>query len=63
MVLDTAKVNLEPGSTLFTDEYEAYKGMPPGTFTHEIINKMEGYVKGRVHVNGAKRASRGAEAA
>jgi hypothetical protein len=26
--------------------------LPPGTFTHDIINKLEGYVRGRVHVNG-----------
>ena len=43
--------NVEEGSTLFTDEFEAYKTLP-GEFTHEIINKLEGYVKGRVHVNG-----------
>ena len=44
--------NLEPGSTLFTDEYAAYQSVAPGTFTHEIVNKMETYVRGRVHVNG-----------
>jgi hypothetical protein len=43
--------NVEEGSTLFTDEFEAYKTLP-GEFTHEIVNKLEGYVKGRVHVNG-----------
>jgi transposase-like protein len=43
--------NLEPGSTLFTDEYNAYQSLPPDQFTHEIINKLEGYVKGRIHVN------------
>jgi transposase-like protein len=44
--------NVEPGSNLLTDEYNAYQSLPPGTFTHDIINKLEGYVKGRVHVNG-----------
>ncbi len=43
--------NLEEGSTLFTDEYNAYQSLP-GEFTHEIINKLQGYVKGRIHVNG-----------
>ncbi len=43
--------NVEPGSTLFTDEYNAYQSLPQ-QFTHEIINKLEGYVRGRVHVNG-----------
>jgi len=44
--------NVEPGSTLYTDEFNAYQSLPPDTFTHEIINKMEGYVKGKVHVQG-----------
>ena len=44
--------NVEAGSTLFTDEFNAYQSLPPDQFTHEIINKLEGYVKGRVHVNG-----------
>jgi transposase-like protein len=44
--------NVETGSTLFTDQHDSYQSLPPGAFTHEIINKLEGYVKGRVHVNG-----------
>jgi transposase-like protein len=44
--------NVEPGSTLYTDEFNAYQSLPPDTFTHEIINKMEGYVKDKVHVQG-----------
>lgn len=44
--------NVQPGSTLLTDEYNAYQSLPPDRFTHEVINKLEGYVKGRVHVNG-----------
>jgi len=43
--------NVEPGATLYTDEFNAYQSLP-AEFTHEIINKLEGYVKGRVHVNG-----------
>lgn len=43
--------NLEPGSTLLTDEFNAYQSLPED-FTHEMINKLEGYVKGHVHVNG-----------
>lgn len=43
--------NLESGATLYSDEYDAYQSLPH-VFTHEIINKLEGYVKGRVHVNG-----------
>ena len=43
--------NVAPGSTIFTDELNAYTGLPE-QFTHEVINKMEGYVRGQVHVNG-----------
>lgn len=42
--------NVEPGSTLITDEYSAYEGLPD-EFTHEVINKLLGYVNGRIHVN------------
>ncbi|MGH9613882.1 MAG: IS1595 family transposase [Bryobacteraceae bacterium] len=43
--------NVEVGSTLISDEYNAYQGLPD-EFTHEIINKLHGYVRGRIHVNG-----------
>jgi transposase-like protein len=43
--------NVEPGSTLYTDEYDAYQSLP-AQFTHEMVNKLEGYVRGQVHVNG-----------
>jgi transposase-like protein len=43
--------NVVPGSTVFTDEHVAYDGMPKD-FTHEVVNKIEGYVKGQIHVNG-----------
>ncbi len=44
--------NVEPGSNLLTDEYDAYQSLPPQIFTHEMVNKLEGYVKGHIHVNG-----------
>jgi transposase-like protein len=43
--------NVEPGATLITDEFNAYNTLPQ-EFTHEVINKAYGYVKGKVHVNG-----------
>ncbi len=43
--------NLAPGSTLYTDEHTAYESLPQ-EFAHEVINKLEGYVKGKIHVNG-----------
>lgn len=50
-VHDHVMSNLASGSTLFTDEFDGYKALPR-EFTHEIVNKLEGYVKGHVHVNG-----------
>lgn len=43
--------NLAPGSTLFTDDYDGYRALPD-QFMHEVINKLEGYVDGHIHVNG-----------
>jgi transposase-like protein len=43
--------NVEPGSTLLTDEYDAYQSLPD-EFTHEMVNKLKGYVDGKIHVNG-----------
>ncbi|HYL77783.1 MAG TPA: IS1595 family transposase [Bryobacteraceae bacterium] len=51
-VHQNVKANVEAGSTLYTDEYNAYQSSPPDMFTHEIINKLEGYVRDKVHVNG-----------
>ena len=45
--------NVEPGSNLITDEFDGYKSLPD-EFTHEVVNKLEGYVKGHVHVNGVE---------
>lgn len=45
--------NVEEGSKLYTDEHAAYRTLPPNQFTHEIVNKLEGYVRDRIiHVNG-----------
>src|ERR1700722_9295788 len=45
--------HVEEGSKLYTDEYAAYQELPPAMFTHEIVNKLDGYVRDRiVHVNG-----------
>jgi transposase-like protein len=45
--------NVEPGTTLYTDEFDAYQSLPD-EFTHEMVNHMEAYVKGRVHTNGVE---------
>ncbi len=44
--------HVEPGSTVISDEYDAYQSLPPQIYTHEMVNKLEGYVRGHIHVNG-----------
>jgi transposase-like protein len=40
-----------PGATIFSDEYVGYQGLQK-EYAHEVVNHMESYVNGRVHVNG-----------
>lgn len=46
--------NVEPGSKLYSDEFQAYQTLPPAEFAHEIIDKTQGYVRDHVHVNGVE---------
>jgi transposase-like protein len=41
--------NIQPGSTVVTDEWGGYRGT---NLQHEIINHAEEYVRGQVHTNG-----------
>lgn len=43
--------NVEPGSELFTDEWEA-NWWVDDEYTHNVINHLEAYVDGNVHTNG-----------
>jgi transposase-like protein len=45
--------HLETGATLYTDEFGVYEmwAAENPEVAHEIINHLEGYVKGRVHTN------------
>ncbi|HEV2202691.1 MAG TPA: IS1595 family transposase [Bryobacteraceae bacterium] len=43
--------NVEPGSTLYTDEFNAYDNLP-AEFKREVVNHLQQYVNGRVHTNG-----------
>jgi len=43
--------HVEPGSHVFTDELLSYWGLNE-TYTHQIINHAEEYVRGHVHTNG-----------
>jgi len=40
------------GTTVYTDDAVAYMAGVQWRFVHEIVNKTETYVRGRVHVNG-----------
>jgi len=43
--------HVEPGATVYTDEYAAYKGL--SGFRHEAVNhKVSEYVRGMAHTNG-----------
>ncbi|HEV1284938.1 MAG TPA: IS1595 family transposase [Bryobacteraceae bacterium] len=42
--------NVEPGSKLYTDEFNSYDGLP-ASFTREVINHLQGYVNGKISTN------------
>jgi len=45
--------NIHHGTKLYTDQAVAYdKGVLADKYAHEMVNHLEGYVKGRVHTNG-----------
>jgi transposase-like protein len=44
--------NVRYGSKLYTDSAVAYESGLNWRFVHDIVNKSEGYVRGRVHTNG-----------
>jgi transposase-like protein len=46
---ELANASIAFGATVMTDEHHPYRGM---NFTHEVINHVEGYVRGNVHTNG-----------
>jgi len=51
LVHENLKANLAPGSTLYTDDFNAYMDLKP-EFAHAVVNHLEQYVNGRVHTNG-----------
>ena len=48
---DVIHRNVEPGSTVYTDAWKAYRQMDP-IFLHDFVDHAEAYVKGAVHTNG-----------
>src|SRR5450755_2289915 len=44
--------NVKYGSTVYTDNAVAYDNGMQRRFIHDVVNKTESYVRGRVHVNG-----------
>ena len=43
--------HIKGGAKLYTDESTSYSGLTD-KFAHEVINHLDGYVRGRVHTNG-----------
>jgi transposase-like protein len=43
--------NVEPGSQLYTDALQSYKGLDP-EYVHQVVDHAEKYAEGRVHTNG-----------
>jgi transposase-like protein len=48
---DVIHKHVEPGTPLYTDSHNGYRGLTP-TFIHAFINHAEKYVEGNVHTNG-----------
>ena len=44
--------HVEKGSHIITDEFSTYPFVAKDTYMHEVINHIEGYVRGHVHTNG-----------
>ena len=44
--------NVKFGSTIYTDNAVAYDNGLQSRFVHDVVNKTEAYVQGRVHTNG-----------
>jgi transposase-like protein len=44
--------NIKYGSRVYTDDASAYADGMDWHFVHEMVNKTQSYVRGRVHVNG-----------
>jgi hypothetical protein len=43
--------NIKFGSVIYTDDHTGYTGLRH-KYTHEVVNKMEGYIRGNIHTQG-----------
>ena len=48
----TVMMNVEKGSTVYTDAAGGYVGLENNHYTHEFVDHATKYVEGRVHTNG-----------
>lgn len=44
--------NVEGGAHVITDDFPSYKYALADKFSHDVIDHVEGYVKGQIHTNG-----------
>ncbi len=51
LLKDEIRRNVEPGATVYTDQFASYRGLQ-ADYVHEVINHSEEYVRGHVHTNG-----------
>ena len=51
VVQEIVRNYVEPGCEVHTDEHAGYQGLDKD-YIHQVINHMEGYVRGRVSTNG-----------
>jgi hypothetical protein len=47
------RLNVEPGSNLYTDAHTSYRGLG-SEYVHQFIDHAEAYVDGQVHTNGCE---------
>jgi transposase-like protein len=44
--------NVHASTTVYTDQATAYDNLRKHNYTHEVVNHLQEYVRGRVHTNG-----------
>ncbi len=53
-IADFIREHVKRGAELHTDEFPSYLWLDSSEFAHKSVNKTQGYVHGRVHVNGVE---------
>jgi transposase-like protein len=51
-IIPAVRANVVPGANIITDEHATYPFVAHNTYVHDVINHVEGYVRGHIHTNG-----------